>query len=239
MYTNFKGKVIKTTKVSNSLCMLEIRLIEPTEINFNAGQFLSIEIPSFGLRSYSISSKDTQKNIIEITYDPRDQSLGGAGVKYLNSLGIDDLINFRGPFGVFTLVNTKALEFDGQIIWAATGSGISPIKSMIESYNLLRSNKNILYFGIRESGDIAYKDFFEYIKTINSNFEYHFCLSKDSSWNGKQGYITKYILDESMDIDRSHIKLFICGKTTTVQNIYNTLLLNKFDTSNLHFENFG
>ena len=95
----------------------------------------------------------------------------------------DDLLRLRGPYGTFFLRESKK-----DIIFLATGTGIAPVKSMLDN---LEKSKNIddlniyLIWGGRKASDL-YLDFSNKYK--NLNLKYIPVLSRpDSSWHGSVG----------------------------------------------------
>jgi Flavodoxin reductases (ferredoxin-NADPH reductases) family 1 len=128
----YQTQLIKKTNLASNVYLFEFSLIEPKEINFFAGQYLILSVPSAEktvFRLYSIASSPWQKNSFELVVELVE---GGIGSSYLKNLKIDDKVLFKGPAGMFTLKKT-----DKNKIFFATGTGIAPIRSMImESQNL-------------------------------------------------------------------------------------------------------
>ena len=138
------------------------------------------------------------------------------------NLKVNDKISFLGPFGNFTL-NTE----DGakKLIFLATGSGISPIRSQIES--ALTEQKLqipiILYWGLSYPYDVFWADYFQKLSLDYPNFKYKIAVWKpDNSWQGYRGFITNLL---SQDIsDASDCAVYLCGNQDMITDATKILM---------------
>jgi NAD(P)H-flavin reductase len=121
---------------------------------------------------------------------------------------IGDEFFYRGPMGIFTL--PENLE-ERDIYFVATGSGISPFRSMLGHIDRNKiPTKNLkLFFGTRTEEDIPYyEEMKNYQKTI-PNFEYIPCLSQQK-WEGHNGYVHSAYLPEITTLDKKPL-FYFCG----------------------------
>jgi ferredoxin-NADP reductase len=94
---------------------------------FLPGMFISIAIPLAGetrIRPYTIASNPEDGEPFEICFN---RVPDGPGAAWLFDLGLDDELNFTGPFGAFTLDRPPAAE----LVFIAEGTAIAPIRPMI------------------------------------------------------------------------------------------------------------
>ena len=266
---NFETRVTRWEKISISMVLIELELINPQEIIFQSGQYIAITLPeNKGLRSYSISSSHLNTKKIELTINILDESLGGAGVHYLGNLKVGDTVMIKGPFGQLNLDETNIVveqnlnPFVKEILWIGTGSGIAPIKSMLEFLNYLSAHPandlnmadivNRLYIGARYDGDVCYFNEFKEVQKENSNFYFKYCLSQIESPENKgeniltdeyrfKGYVTDQILSDIYTSDhKAQTHVFACGKTATIRNILDKLKSDAgIPQENFHIENYG
>jgi NAD(P)H-flavin reductase len=205
--------IIKETK-TNWRFIFESPLYD--NINFIPGQLIQLgfieEDESMGVpphpivRNYSVASWPDNTNRFEliITYLPG----GRMSRKLFYNSKIGDEFFYRGPMGIFTL--PENLE-ERDIYFVATGSGISPFRSMLGHIDRNKiPTKNLkLFFGTRTEEDIPYyEEMKNYQKTI-PNFEYIPCLSQQK-WEGHNGYVHSAYLPEITTLDKKPL-FYFCG----------------------------
>jgi CDP-4-dehydro-6-deoxyglucose reductase len=232
-FKNFSAKVISKKALAKDILLLTVR---PTEkIDFLAGQYISFKIAEKINRSYSIASAPNGEELEFII----DITPGGPGSQFADSLELGSHFNAMGPFGFFTLDNTKALENEEPLIFIGTGSGIVPFRSII--LDLLK-NKNskreiYLYFGLRFDDDTYLFDEFALLEQEFSNFKFTPVISRPSSgWFGETGHCQD-IIKRSSPIPKA--KLYVCGRNETVKAISTDLQEFDYPKENIFFEKFG
>jgi len=203
--------IIKETK-SNWRFIFESPLYD--EIKFTPGQLVQLVAKPYGpsegvdsiQRNYSVASWPNGSNKFEliITY-----LKGGKMSEYLfNEAKIGDEFAYKGPMGIFTLPEKLT---DRDIFFVATGSGVSPFRSMlgyIAEHNI--PTKNIkLFFGTRTKEDIPYFEEMKKYEEIIPNFEFVPCLSREK-WEGFNGYVHGAYLPELTILDEKPL-VYFCG----------------------------
>lgn len=163
-------------------------------INYRPGQLIQLMVrsPKWGdiIRSYSLSSWPNGTNLLEIIVTRLD---GGRMSHYLfEEAAVGDEVLFRGPMGVFLLPD----DMTGRdIFMVATGSGISPFRSMInwigETGTPFKGIK--LFFGCRFEDELLYRGEMERWARELSGFEYLPTLSR-GEWNGLMGHVHSHYL---------------------------------------------
>lgn len=209
-----KAKVIEKKVLTHDVFELHFDIEEP--FNFEAGQFVTIKIcdsaPSPCFRAYSISSSPNKSSIeLCIKEIPK-----GRGSCWLNTLTKGDEIEFLGPNGKFTFNSDPSKT----ILFIATGTGIAPLKSMIEDQlNKGNSQPMHLYFGLRYIKDIFYKDHFEALAEKHENFSFNLTLSQpeNESWQGHKGRVTSIL--EPLEIDPENTEIYICGLKAMIESV--------------------
>lgn len=191
--------------------VVEIILRVPPNSKFNyiPGQYIDI-IGAAGIRrSYSIANAIREDEKLELHI--RKVSCGVMSEYWFSRASINDLLRLEGPLGTFSLRETEAKN----LIFIATGTGIAPIKAIIEEMNSRIDNfsdKNVyLYWGGRTLDDI-------YIENFNSKLNFLFVpvLSRPSQgWQGKVGYVQDCIMEDKIDLTNSVV--YACGSETMIQ----------------------
>lgn len=217
----FSCKVIKKTKLTNKVFWLTFKLVNPLEINFQAGQRCLFDV--FSKRNnYSLCSSPSQKTLVETCVDTTPN---GPGSRWITLLKEGDSVNFLGPLGNFVLSNLPS----GSKIFIATGTGISPIRSMILDLLEKKYKDQIyLYFGERFVEDIFWREEFEKLQKENPNFHYIITLSKPSpAWQGRSGYVQTAMEEDLLIKSKNNpldYEFYLCGNGKMVSNTTDLLI---------------
>lgn len=202
------SKVDAITKLSNDV--IELRLRVPPQSNFNylPGQYINI-IKGDYKRSYSIANNDCTNGIVLFIKNYE----GGKFSTYLfNEAKINDLLRMEGPLGTFFYRKTNKTN----IIFLATGTGIAPIKSILENMEQNKveiKDKNIyLFFGGRTKEDIFWEPQF---KNINVHFIPVLSRS-ENNWNGEKGYLQEALIKKKIDLSDSVV--YACGSVNMIKD---------------------
>ena len=230
-----KAKLISKKIVADNT--FEFVFETESQFNFIPGQYISIkiddkksELPCF--RAYSISSIPNG-NKFELCVKIIEN---GRGSTWLPGLKEGSEIEFRGPIGDFIFKNPPSKN----ILFLAVGSGITPMKSIIESELKNGNKQNIhLIFGARYIKDIFYKDLFENLAKKHNNFTFTFALTRpeNTDWKGKIGRITE-ILKETA-INPKNTSAYICGLKEMITDCKRILTEKDVPEGNIFFENFN
>lgn len=103
--------------------------MDRNDLQFRAGQYIQVGIPDDEFfREYSIYSSE-QDEYIEILVK---QIKKGYFTNKLSQLNPGDQLEVNGPFGEFTLNEDHV--YSSKFLFIATGTGIAPFHSMVESY---------------------------------------------------------------------------------------------------------
>lgn len=207
----------------NPASTFHIIKLQPSEpLDFQPGQYISVKVADAKINNYSIASLpglDTFTLII-------DTKPGHEGSYYFQQLRVEEQIQYLGPFGKFLL---HPDDGSSEIIFLATGSGISPIKAMIEHllYRAKETRPIKLYFGLRNCPDIFMHDFFEEMDNEYDNFTFIPCLSRpDENWKGQCGHITELLKQDYQD--GSHLSAYLCGNEAMITEAIQ--ILKQIDT---------
>ncbi|MEK7673044.1 MAG: FAD-dependent oxidoreductase [Patescibacteria group bacterium] len=205
------------------------------QLTFESGQFVTFKVtdkmpPCF--RAYSISSCPKAENnrfstCIKVVPE-------GRGSNWLNNLNIDDTVEFMGPNGKFLFKNNGKNS-----VFVATGTGITPFKSMIET-ELLKGNKNKLQllFGVRYVKDIFYEEFFKDLAAKYPNFTYEFTVSRpeNDEWHGSTGRVSNIL--ETMPLELANTEVYICGLKEMINDVTEILKTRGMPPDSINSEKY-
>ncbi len=225
-----KAKVTEKKVLSHDVFELHFETAEP--FNFEAGQFITIKIcdsdPKPCFRAYSISSAPSG-NKFELCIK---EIPNGRGSCWLNTITPGTEIEFIGPNGKFNF----STESTKKVLFIATGTGVAPLKSMIEDQLNKNSTQPMhLFFGVRHVKDVFYKEHFE--KLTNENFSFDLALSQpEDEWDGKEGRVTTLL--EPLEIDPENTEAYICGLKAMIDSVHEILLKKGLSEESIHHEKY-
>ncbi len=230
----FKSKVSEHILMNEKFQYLHLELLEPHRIEFEAGQYVSIDVGGGERRSYSVASAPSMKHAVEICVDVTP---GGKGSTYLKNLKPGDEVSFMGPLGRFVLSQDKDKE--KKLLFVATGSGIAPLRSMV--LDLLVTDKDKreiwLYWGLRYVEDMFWEEDFRMKHQFHQNFNYQLMLSKppDERWPLLSGYVTEEIKELEIGSDWG---VYLCGNERMMEEVKKITKEAKVGKDQVHFEKF-
>ncbi len=202
-----KQKELKAVKVISNQLLTEgvhyIQLEKPFE--FQAGQVVALALhPNDEPRLYSIAS-GTQKSYLSILFDIKPD---GELTPPLSMIQTGDTVYISEPFGKFLCKEKPAT-------WIATGTGIAPFISLVESG--LIDNVQLLH-GARTIDKFFFQDYFE--KELEDSY-LRFCTT-ESADHIIEGRLTSY-LKNATDLPTNN-KYYLCGGSQMVIDVREILI---------------
>ncbi len=241
----FKVKVVENSVLASKFRYVDFELIEPSRIEFQAGQYVMVKIPGEErLRQYSIVSSPSMNHGVELLVDV---SPGGAASKYLASLKPGDEAEVMGPAGQFIVKSTTSTtgsassggSREEQLIFVATGSGIAPIKSMIDDLLIDKNDarRMWLHWGLRSPEDMFWFDDLAKMAEEHDNFTFDMVLSQPpEGWELCQGHVTECVLKHHTDLTNTGI--YLCGNKEMIEEVRQKLLEKGISFDMIHNEKF-
>jgi ferredoxin-NADP reductase len=228
-------KLIKKSYESERVERLSFVVIDPIPWSFLPGQFVVMLLEHGGIihkRSYSLISNPRSAEIeLVYTYLP-----GGVASEYFKNMQIGDLVNANGPSGKFTIVAEPGLRY----IWLATGTGIGPFCSMLQTIDFNDSTVEIL-FGIRSIDELICKDILQNAINNNANIKLHYCFSQNlprqvekAKYN--KGYVQECLAMFGLDLVKD--RFYLCGNPAMVDACANILVKAGVINANIHREKY-
>lgn len=216
-----KATVISKELFTHDTYHLVLKTLEKFE--FYPGQFAMLNLPGLPARSYSMAS---QPDSDEIHFYIRQIPGGRVSEQGLATLQKDDLLEIEGPFGNSFLEKSHT----GPILAVAGGSGIAPVRSIIDGAlrNGMRQQIH-LYFGVREERDIYLLDYFKQLETQYTNFRFQIAVDRGTSdtrfFSGRVGDLVLQEWPEFLGEWRA----YMAGPPLMVEGLTEALLKRNFD----------
>ncbi len=225
------AKIQAINRLNNTIIEVTLRLPPNSNFRYHSGQYVNITKDSIK-RSYSIANAYIEFGLL--TFLIKKYENGQMSNYWFNEAKVNDLLRIEGPIGSFFLRESEKEN----IIFLATGTGIAPIKAILESITespKKLSNKKIWIF----SGARFENDFCWHPNKLNaiSNLKYIPVLSKASEdWNGEKGYVQEIVLKSGIDLTNSQV--YACGSNNMIESAQKTLVKNGLNIKNFFSDAF-
>ena len=232
MLQTFAAQVGRVDSLTHDVRVVALDLRDPPDIRFQAGQFVSFQVPKPGLpfpvtRPYSIASPPTSPHTIELLFNLVP---GGPGSSFLFSLNAGDPVSFRGPAGTFVLRDYP----DRRLLFIATGTGIAPIRSMLRT-RLPSPTPVALIWGLRHERDIYYHEELDSLAAQYPEFSYIITLSQPSpEWTGATGRVQSALEAPTTRVD--DLAVYVCGSRAMIESV--TALIRSRGICPIHREQY-
>ncbi|PIX68461.1 hypothetical protein COZ40_03185 [Candidatus Roizmanbacteria bacterium CG_4_10_14_3_um_filter_39_13] len=225
--------------VTNDVCYLLFSFDDP-EFTYAPGQYIILSIPTSTTplkRLYSFAGSNTTRGSFELLVKIVP---GGAASEYIRILKMGDKVEVSGPAGLFTLQNN-----DKRKIYMVTGTGIAPIRSFLVS-SAPRALNSILLWGLKDVGNSYLADELLSLKTTSPRFEYYYCFSQQSTFEGGSSLQAEHFKSGHIDsVWRAVVPVvlpedeyYLCGSRTVIESLRVLLLSLGVERGNLFFEKY-
>ena len=167
-----RAQVVELKRLAEDIVGLTVRL-DDGHLDFIPGQFALLRFQGQAEREYSIASQPGSPNL---EFHIRIAPNGRVSRFVAEELAIGDPVDIKGPFG--TAVYRKD---DAPIVAIAGGSGLAPIKSIVDRLLKDRPDANLtVYFGARDEPNLYLIDYFEALAAKHPGMIFHPVLSMPS-----------------------------------------------------------
>ena len=208
-------RISSLEKVSADVMCIRLRLPPSAQFEFIPGQYIDIIGPNGSRRSYSLANGGFENKSLELQVK---KVQGGELSNYwFNEAKENDLLRLHGPLGTFFLRDVANLD----LVFLATGTGIAPIKAIIESMNGLLTDKRpksiTVIWGARKEADLYLSP-----DSFDQNVRYIPTLSRPhADWSGAKGYVQDILLDQFKALQNTAV--YACGSEAMIQDAKSSL----------------
>ncbi len=237
------GSIGNIKKLTEDIVEVTINAETSLSSGFTAGQYAEISTSEIDKpRSYSFATAPEKTSANSLSFFIRLVP-GGEFTEWLFSEDRQSTpVTLRGPFGSFYL-----RPAEGPMICIAGGSGLAPLKSLLESacHNSIKRDV-VFLFGARTEQDLYCLDTLEQIKSdwAGSSFEFVPVLSEepaDSGWAGGRGMVTDYLKENYIDtgrLDMKNCQGYLCGPPPMIDAAIDVLHAAGLDKDEIFFDKF-
>jgi NAD(P)H-flavin reductase len=212
-----------------------IRIGFERKMDFIPGQYASLKVNGEGMRrSYSVASLPGEKSIDLLV----DVTPMGVGSKYILGLKVGDEVEILGFLGKFT-VDPLLLMESKQILFLATGTGIAPLKPMIEDllYKKHFLGEVRLIWGMRHEEELYWLKEMDNINRNFDNFRFDVVISQSTEdWPGFKGHVG--VVVDQLHQEWKQTLVFLCGSPEMIAETEMALKEKGVPGDHIFFEKF-
>ena len=203
----------------------------PAPFVFEAGQFASVRFGSLPARDYSMASRPDEATL---EFHVRRVGRDGASAYVARELKRGDDVAVEGPFGDAWLRR----DHRGPSIAIAGGSGLAPIKSIVETALALGMAQSVaLYFGVRDEPDLYLEEHFTALAERHRNFRFIPVLSEPKGWTRRRTGLVGDAVAEDIASARGY-KAYLAGPPPMVESASAMLKARGLRDNDLHADPF-
>jgi CDP-4-dehydro-6-deoxyglucose reductase len=202
--------------LAHDVLRIKLRLPPASSFAFVPGQYLDVIGNNCTRRSYSLANYSPLDGLLELHV--RSVPDGVMSDYWFNKANVNDLLRLNGPLGTFFLRECANLN----VFFLATGTGIAPIKAMLES--LAKFPKEQLPLSVRVLwGGRTQDDFYIDVAAIPGNHRFIPVISRSGgAWAGATGYVQDALLATKPDLARAAV--YACGSDAMIHSARARLL---------------
>jgi CDP-4-dehydro-6-deoxyglucose reductase len=221
-------RVDALARLAPDVVQLILRLPPTAKFTFLAGQYINLILPSGVRRSYSLASGPRADGKLELHIRAVE---GGVMSAYcFGPAAVNDLLRFEGPFGTFCW-----RDHPGKVIFLATGTGIAPVKAMLEELAATPGSGERpvwVYWGGRKPDDLYCE-----LQFPGLNLRYVPVLSQPhDGWQGRRGYVQEVALQDHADLRDAAV--YACGSDAMIGAAREALKSAGLPAANFHSDAF-
>jgi CDP-4-dehydro-6-deoxyglucose reductase len=203
-------RISSLEKLAPDVLSIKLRFPPNTPFNFLAGQYVDVIGPGGIRRSYSVANAPAPDNQLQLHI--RAVQSGAMSKYWFDQANVNDLLRIHGPLGSFFTRPLTGLH----VVFLATGTGIAPVKAMLEQLATAPLDNQplsaTLYWGGREPQHL-YADPSQW----HPSLRYVPVLSRaHGDWTGARGHVQNSLLND--EPDWANTVVYACGSDAMIQS---------------------
>ncbi|PPE67372.1 2Fe-2S iron-sulfur cluster-binding protein [Caldimonas caldifontis] len=229
--TRMRATVAGLRPLAREVLHLELRLPEEAGLVYRPGQYMNVLLDDGRHRSFSMASRP---NGARVDFHVRRIPGGRFTDRRLAALREGESLEVEIPLGSFRY----HAEDDRPLVMVATGTGLAPIKSMLES--LMDSDDCppvSLYWGMRTEDELYLHDEIQTWAERLYDFHYVPVLSRaGDGWKGRRGHVQQAVLADLGDL--SEHAVYLCGSPAMIADAKTAFVARGASLDHLYTDSF-
>lgn len=203
------GVVTWLDDLTHDIKLVRITSEDGASLLFSSGQYAQVSFKGVPARSYSMANRPGDDGL---EFHIRRVAGGMTSEHVHGALKVGDKAELEFPLGSAFLRQ----HHSGPILCIAGGSGLAPIKSIVETALSHGMKQQIhVYFGVRAARDLYLVEEFRALASQHANLSFTSVLSEASSTEHRSGFVTQVVAEDLSDLDGW--KAYVAGPPLMVE----------------------
>lgn len=206
------ARIVSIDRLAPEILHVILKTPPASPLRFLAGQYVDV-IAQGVRRSYSLANAPREDGLLELFIKryPR----GVLSEYWFERAQPNDLLRIEGPLGTFFLRDQyKEGEAPSDILFLATGTGIAPVKALLEELaatpSLASRHRLRVFWGNREGYSFCWDP-----AALGLDVEFHRLLSgADETWGGRRGHVHRAAIEDGIDVEDTVV--YACGSDAMI-----------------------
>ncbi len=214
--------------------VFRLRFDQDAAFDFVAGQYVMVDIPkedAIVQKAYSIASSPSQRGAIDLCIKLVEG--GYASTYFHRSVREGTVLTVYEAQGTFVDRGVQR-----ERIYVATGTGIGPIRSMIQRlYELEGFDEPMwLFFGVRYEDEILYEAEWRRLAAEHAGFRFVPTVSRPRTWTGEVGWVQDLLRRNLTTPEQKEV--YVCGVVPMVKAVKPLLMELGVPRTQIHTEKY-
>lgn len=201
------SRIVSIDHLAPDIVHVILRTPPTSPLRFLPGQYLDV-LADGVRRSYSLANAPRADGLLELIIKRYPD--GHLSRYWFERAKAGDLVRVEGPFGTFFLREPMPTN----IIFLATGTGIAPVKALLEELgndpSRASRHRISVFWGNREAEDFCWDP-----AGLGIDFAFHHLLSgANQNWAGARGYVQDAAISQGIDPEDSVV--YACGSNAMI-----------------------
>jgi NAD(P)H-flavin reductase len=226
-----QAEVVATRQLAPEVVEIDVRMVEPDALHFDAGQWVSVPFGPKIVRAYSMASPPSRARVVTLS---ADVAPGGIGSRWIQQLAPGAAVRFKGPTGGFTVNRADTRR----TVFVAEEIGIVPIRSiLVDLYETGYGRPNALVHWARNREGLLYDGDFRSLARRYPSFSYFPALrAPPADWRGERGEVHEAVDRLVHSVER--LLVYVCGGADTIGRVRDVLVGKGMNRKSVKWEKF-
>jgi len=226
-----RARVVAVRRLTAAILEVDLAMVEPAELRFEAGQWVSVPFGPKLVRAYSLASTPRSPRRLTLC---ADVAPGGLGSKWFEELTPGAEVGFKGPLGGFLFSRADPRR----PFFVAEEIGIVPIRSIVtELYETGFGRPATLVYWGRDPGWLAYDAEFRSLARRYPGFSYHpVVASAAGAWRDGASGLAEVVGRRVQDV--TGLVAYVSGGEQMIHRVRDVLVAKGLDRKAVKWEKF-
>lgn len=224
-------RVTEITDLTHDIKKLELEIVAGGPYSFSPGQHARLKFgPGLPERSYSMANVPGRETL---EFFVRQVPGGQASGFVFSNLRSGAEVTVSGPFGNAYLRE----KHGGPILAVAGGSGMAPIKSIVEAALTANPERVVrLFFGVRDERDVYLEEWLSELARRHAGLEHQIVLSRPSGATQRRVGLLSDAIEDLGSL--AGMKVYVAGPPPMVEAAQRRLEARGVATRDIHADAF-